>query len=229
MEYRICPSIIAGDFTKLPQQVKELNSAGCVHLHMDVMDGNFVPQITFGSKLLQDYRKIWQGTLDAHLMVDDPKQQLELMLETGVDLFHLHIEFSDGSLRSGEELQSLIDLVLSRGKKVSLAVDGPTQDLSLVELLVPSLESVLIATGKVGKAGQPIDLSTLDKVRQLREQFPELNLMVDIGINPETLLLALEAGANWFVASSAIFKHPGGVVEGYSELKMRSEKIFVIA
>lgn len=214
LTYRICPSILAADFMQMGAAVEALKSVGCDYLHMDVMDGQFVPDITFGSKMIADARKIFPQTIDAHLMVHDPATQFELIAGAGADtlIYHLEVVLNQ---------QLMIEEAQKTGKKVGIAVDGPTIDLTEIEPVLPQLEVVLIATGKVGEAGQPIDLGTLEKVRQLRDMpgGKDINIMVDIGINRDTLPLALAAGANWFVASSAIFGAAEGIEEGFLELK----------
>jgi len=212
--HRICPSILAADFMEMGAAIDELAAVGCDYLHMDVMDGHFVPDITFGSRLLADARRRFNGLIDSHLMVTDPAVQFPLLAAAGADLLTFHLEVAENPVE-------LIHQIHDLGKKAGIAIDGPTHNIAAVEPLLPDLEVVLIATGKVGKAGQAIDLSCLDKVRAVRRMRggAAVNIMVDIGINSQTINAARDAGANWFVASSAIFGVPAGIGAAFAELK----------
>jgi ribulose-phosphate 3-epimerase len=200
MEYRICPSILAADFLRLGELIPQLEKAGCRHLHLDIMDGHFVPQITFGEKMVADVRQHFRGLVDAHLMVSEPANHIAPMCRAGADLLIFHLETAVD--RSG-----IIRQIRDFGKKAGIAIDGPSRDLGALWPLLPSLDMVLVATGKVGKAGQKIELDQFDKVRQIRQHLNgrDLDIMVDIGINGETISLAKDAGANWFVVGSALF------------------------
>jgi ribulose-phosphate 3-epimerase len=210
---RICPSILAGDFMRMGDSIKELESVGCDYIHMDVMDGRFVPAITFGEKMIADASAVFDGIIDAHLMIEDPSSQYEALSRSGAETLIFHLEEND--------LQAEISKIDALGAKAGIAIDGPTTGFSHIESVLRDIEVVLIATGKVGKAGQAIDLEALKKVSQIRQMKggEEINIMVDIGINMDTIDLALEAGANWFVVSSGIFKNPKGIGPAFKELQ----------
>ncbi|HNT29578.1 MAG TPA: ribulose-phosphate 3-epimerase [bacterium] len=216
LDYRICPSILAGDFMHMGDAIEQLVGAGCSHLHMDIMDGHFVPQLTFGEKIIADARAMFSGTIDSHLMVSNPGDQIKAIAAAGSDIIIIHAETAGAPVL----LNQLLDQIRQAGALPGIALDGPTQDLSVILPIVDQLAVVLVATGKVGKAGQKLDHACLDKVRQIREMpgTDALNIMVDIGINAQTLPEAKAAGANWFVASSAIFNHPQGIAAGYAQL-----------
>lgn len=218
LTYRICPSIIAGDFTKLPGDLELLHQAGCQQIHMDIMDGNFVQQITFGAKFVSDYKKIWPGFMDAHLMVSRPDWQIKALGSSNLDVIHFHWESVASQGNLDKTMKDWINLVQKSGAVASLAINGPTATSETLEPYLERFSTFLVCLGKVGKAGQAMDKESLAKVIFLRKKFPQANIMVDIGLKSHTLPLAIEAGANWFVASSAIFEHPRGIGRGFEEL-----------
>lgn len=216
--YRICPSIIAGDFMSMGESIDELARAGCEHIHLDIMDGQFVPQITFGEKMVRDVCRRYTEFVDCHLMVSDPASQAVVCADAGADLVIVHLEnFKEWGGARGS-LETMLIQLSDLGVQTGVAIDGPTADLKALEPFLPGLDMVLVATGKVGKAGQGMDLDCLNKVKVIRacKAGKDIDIMVDIGVNPATLKAAVDSGANWFAASSAVFGHPSGAGAGFT-------------
>ncbi len=218
--YRICPSIIAGDFMSMGEAMDELALSGCEHVHLDIMDGHFVPQITFGAKVVHDVCTRFPGFTDCHLMVTDPESQAAACAEAGADLITVHAECFEEWGGDQGSLKAMLAQIADLGVLAAVAVDGPTVDLSPLESVLSSIDMVLIATGKVGKAGQNLDAACLAKVQSIRafEGGSDIDIMVDIGINLQTLEQAVKSGANWFAASSAVFQHPEGPGAGFQSM-----------
>ncbi len=212
LQYQVCPSILAADFMAFGQDIHALQAAGCTHLHLDIMDGSFVPQITYGEKVISGARRLFRGTMDTHLMIVHPERHYPVFAACGADIITFHAEAVD-------HIPKHIALIRATGKKAGIAIDTPTLDLCEIEANLDDLEVVLVATGKVGESGRPLDPAQFDKVRALRKMGGDrLNIMVDIGITEETIVAARAAGANWFVVSSAIFKSPLGIGEAFKQL-----------
>lgn len=211
--FRICPTILAADFTRLHEAIDLLQQSGCAHLHMDIMDGHYVPPITFGAKMVQDVRRIFTGTIDVHLMVTNPLDHLESFAAAGADLIYVHLETVHSVAAVAEQIRQL-------GKRPGIALYQPAES-AWQDLLahLDQLDAVLVATGAPGYAGRPLEISQLDKVSQLREKSSEINLMVDIGINEQTILQTKALGANWFAVSSAIFGSPLGISGAFTQLQ----------
>ena len=168
------------------------------YLHLDVMDGHFVPNITFGAPVVQCLRKHTQAVLDVHLMVSNPRQWIPDMKAAGADTFTFHIEVED-------DTDAVIAAVKESGMKVGLALK-PGTPVEKVFPFVSKLDQVLVMTVEPGFGGQKFMSDMMPKVAALRERYPSLNIQVDGGLAADTIDAAAEAGANMIVAGSAVFK-----------------------
>jgi ribulose-phosphate 3-epimerase len=178
--------------------VKELEAAGADYIHMDVMDGSFVPQITFGAKMVASLKEHTRLPLDVHLMIENPIGHIDDFARAGADIITFHGEAAD-------DIDAVIDKIKSHGKKVGMSIK-PKTPVSHIEKYLDLLDMVLVMTVEPGYGGQAMMPETLDKVKKLRQIRPELDVEVDGGINAETIHTALGAGANVIVAGSYVFE-----------------------
>lgn len=198
----LSPSILSADFCRLGEQIREAENAGAQYLHIDVMDGLFVPSISYGMPVISSIRKCTGLFFDVHLMIERPERYLREFAESGADLINFHLEATEDAEKTIEEIRSL-------GKKVGITIKPGTP----AEAALPYLEKVdmvLVMTVEPGFGGQKLIESCLDKVRWLRRVVAERGLETDIevdgGINADNIELALRAGANVIVAGSAVFR-----------------------
>ena len=198
---KISPSILSANFAILGAEVDDIKNAGAEMAHIDVMDGIFVPNMSFAFPIIDALKKTTDIFLDVHLMIVNPERYIERFIDSGADLITFHLEAT-------EDVDACIDMIKKRGKKVSVSVKPNTP----IEAVYPYLEKcdmILVMTVEPGYGGQALIPFCLDKVKTLREEITKRGLNVDIqvdgGINEKTAQAAREAGANILVAGSAVF------------------------
>ncbi len=211
---KIAPSILSADFTRLGEQVLAVEAAGVDRVQIDVMDGRFVPNITFGALAIQSLRPLTRLTLEAHLMVEPPEDFIERIARAGADTIIVHQEATPHLHRAVQHIHAL-------GKKAGVALNPSTPAITLREVLA-SLQLVLVMTVNPGFGGQEFIPETLSKIREVRGEIQahdlDCDLEVDGGINTETAQLVVEAGANVLVAGSAVFDWKDGVAGAVQRL-----------
>lgn len=194
----VAPSLLAADFSKLREEIQEVESYGAEYLHLDVMDGNFVPNISFGAPVISSIRKHSNLVFDVHLMVENPDRFIKDMVDAGADVITVHAEAT-------KHLNRTIQLIKSYGKKVGVALN-PSTPLDVIKYDLKDIDMVLIMTVNPGFGGQAFIEGMLQKIRDLRSIDSNIDIQVDGGINDKTSKLVKEAGANILVAGSYLFK-----------------------
>ena len=199
----LSPSILAADFSRLGEQIREAEHAGARYLHIDVMDGMFVPDISFGMPVILSIRHCSDIFFDVHLMIDRPERYIKEFADCGADLINFHLEAT-------EDVTGTIQKIRFLGKKVGITI-SPHTPAKALEPYLKLVDMVLVMTVKPGFGGQKLIPECLDKVREVRAMVMEKGLRTDIevdgGIRLDNVDLALEAGANVVVAGSAVFQN----------------------
>lgn len=201
---KIAPSILSADFARLGEEINSVHNSGADYLHFDVMDGCFVPNISFGLPVLESVRKSTDMFLDAHLMITRPVRYAERFCLAGADLVNVHVEAD-----SRENILKTIDIVKSCGKKAGITLKPATKAEEVLPF-INAVDMILVMTVEPGFGGQKFMSGQLDKIRKIRALIDSLNpdceLEVDGGIDESTASYVKEAGANVLVAGSAIFR-----------------------
>jgi len=197
----ILPSLLLCDFSNLKLEVERLEAAGAQALHLDIMDGQFVPNLTYGMPIVESLRRVTQLPLDAHLMIDRPERYIQSFYQAGADIITIHAEAVADPRRT---LTAIRDL----GAGAGIALN-PQTPLSLLEELTDICNLVLIMGVNAGFGGQSFQPTAVDRLRKVRQLMsPDTVLEVDGGIHVETIGMCAEAGAQFFVTGSAIFREP---------------------
>ncbi|MCJ8006220.1 ribulose-phosphate 3-epimerase [Lederbergia wuyishanensis] len=198
---KIAPSILAADFSKLAEEVKDVEKGGADYIHIDVMDGHFVPNITMGPIAVEAVRKVTNLPLDVHLMIENPDQYIKAFVEAGADIITVHVEATHHLHRTLQEIRRL-------GVKSGVVLN-PATPASTIAHVLEEIDMVLLMTVNPGFGGQAFIDAVLPKMREVRRMIEEKGLNIDIevdgGIHEGTIKACQEAGANVFVAGSAIF------------------------
>lgn len=198
----ISPSVLAADFSKLAEEIKRVEDAGAEYLHLDVMDGVFVPNISFGACVISALRKNSNMVFDVHLMITDPIRYIDDFIKAGADIITVHYESCDDPL-------AVVRYIRSRGVKASVSIKPKTAAEVLFPML-SELDMALVMTVEPGFGGQKLIPETVSKVRELRDYADKNGIKIDIevdgGIGADNLSMLTDAGANVIVAGSSIFK-----------------------
>jgi ribulose-phosphate 3-epimerase len=214
-DIKLAPSILAADFTRLGDQVAEAERAGADRIHVDIMDGHFVPNISMGVPVVQSLRKVTSLRLEIHMMITDPDFFLDEFVKAGSDSFIVHWEGNNNLHRTVQRIRSL-------RKQVGVAIN-PATPAAVLEEILPDLDQVLVMTVNPGFGHQSFIYSTLPKIRRVSHMIadakPGCELEVDGGIDETTAQLTVDAGANVLVAGSAIFGADVGVCAAMQRLR----------
>src|SRR5262249_22499256 len=218
---KLAPSILAADFARLGAQVAEAEQAGADRIHVDVMDGHFVPNISMGAPVVASLRRVTRLPLETHLMISDPDFFLEEFVEAGSDSFLVHWEGNANLHRTVQRIKAL-------GKRAGVVIN-PATPAAVLEEILEDVEQVLVMTVNPGFGHQHFIATTLPKIRRVRQMIEEVKpgceLEVDGGIDPKTAPLTVEAGANVLVGGSAIFGENEGVAAAMKRLQTIVEKV----
>lgn len=213
---KIAPSILSADFSNLGEDVKKLHNAGADFIHIDVMDGRFVPNISFGMPIIKAIRNKTDKVFDVHLMIEEPSKYIDDFIAAGADLITIHYE-------SEKHIDRAIHYIKSKGIKVGVAINPGTPTYVLKDI-ISELDMVLIMSVNPGFGGQKFINYSIEKIKEVKAMSEKTNkdllIQVDGGIDPSNVSKVIEAGANVIVAGSAVFKN-GEIEKNISLLRGR--------
>lgn len=213
---KIAPSILSADFSKLGEDIEKLHNAGADFIHIDVMDGRFVPNISFGMPIIKAIRNRTDKVFDVHLMIEEPSKYIDDFIEAGADLITIHYE-------AEKHIDRAIQYIKSKGVKAAVALN-PGTPTTVLKDIISELDMVLIMSVNPGFGGQKFIKYSIDKIKEVKAMSEKVNkdllIQVDGGIDPSNVLDVIEAGANVIVAGSAVFKN-GEIEKNISLLRGR--------
>lgn len=215
---KLAPSILAADFTRLGEEVRVADEAGADLIHIDVMDGSFVPSISFGMPIVKAVRAVTQKPLDVHLMIRKPERYLEEFAACGADILTVHVE-------ACQDLEQTIKKIKKLGLRAGVTLN-PTTPIEAIQSVLNQVDMILIMTVNPGFGGQKYIESTTDKIKELRRLLNDMNLNTDIevdgGITPDNVSVVLEAGANVIVSGTSVFR--GDIRENIAGFRRQFER-----